>query len=97
MFRDVFEDEAVRVVVDEACERWARADDVWQAVTWAVARDPTVGVQLSESGNARSLTLDGARSIDAPTVTIVYTFDEHSVTIHRARFENARAMNAGRA
>jgi hypothetical protein len=95
--RSIVEETEVSEAVDDARERWARADDAWNAVTWALMRDPAVGVPLSETGKARALTFDGARSIDMPTIMVVYEFDAQFVTIKSARFEDAAATHAGRA
>lgn len=48
-------DAALRI----ALERWERADEVWDAALWNIAREPTVGVPVTESGRVRSLTITG--------------------------------------
>lgn len=93
--RTVVEQPGIAHVVDEARERWPRSDDAWNAVTWVVARDPEVGVALSESGRTRALTLNGARSIGLPSVTIVYVIGEQAITIEAAQFEDAPYGPAG--
>ena len=52
---------------------------------------------LNESGTLRVLVVEGARSIDMPTVTVVYEFNIQYVTIREARFEDAKAARAGHA
>jgi hypothetical protein len=45
----------------------------------------------------RALTLEGARSIDLPTLTIVYEIQPDLIVIRNARFETARAADIGNA
>jgi hypothetical protein len=82
---------------DRANERWARAEDSWDAIVWTAARDPELGEALTESGRTRTLTLDGAVSIDMPTVTIVYEVDENGITITAAQFEESKYGQSGTA
>ena len=93
----VIEDSRVSRVLDDAKGRWARADDAWNAIVWVVARDPSIGIALTESGATRSFTLDGARSIALPSVTVVYETTPLGVVIHDANFEDAKYAQAGRA
>lgn len=97
--RGVREDGPAADAVDDATARWARASDAWDAITWVLARDPedVASKALAESGRLRAMTLEGARSIDLPTVTVVYEFDREYVTIREALFEDAKATRAGRA
>ena len=94
--RTIREEPDVQRIVDEAMERWARAENAWETVQWALAHDPTVGEPLTEGGTARALSFQGARSIDMPTVTVLYVIEPEFVTIHSARFEDAQAFQAGR-
>lgn len=41
--------------IDDARERWSRADDAWNTITWVLSRDPTKGVPMVEGGQTRSL------------------------------------------
>jgi len=95
--RDVFEDPAVSAAVDEAKGRWARAEDSWDALVWTIARDPEMGEALTESGKTRALTLEGARSIDLPTITAVYEWDETQVTVTAVHFEDSQHGQSGTA
>jgi hypothetical protein len=95
--RDVFENPSVSAEVDRAKDRWTRAEDAWDAVVWTISRDPELGEPLTESGSTRALTLDGAQSIDMPTVTVVYDVEESRVTITDAQFEDAAYGQAGTA
>jgi hypothetical protein len=93
--RGVVESSRASRAVDDAKLRWPRADDAWEAVTWVLARDPEIGMPLRESGTSRAFTLDGAKSIGLPTVTVVYEFDPSTVVIHDALFEDAAYDRSG--
>lgn len=93
----VREERAAHEAVNDALEQWDRAADAWDAVTWAVARDPEVGEPLTESGLTRSFTFQGAVSIDMPTVTVVYEIQTEYIVIHNAHFEVANAVQTGNA
>lgn len=83
--------------LNKALEKWPRADEVWEAMIWAIARDATVGTALSESGAVRSYTIQGAQSVGWPTLTVAYRIENSHVTFYEARFEDAKAPQAGRA
>lgn len=96
--RDVREEESVRKAVDAAYARWPRADEAWEAVTWALARDPySAGPALSESGLVRAFVFDGARSFGMPTVRAVYVIHPALVIVSAVVFEESIHMYAGRA
>jgi hypothetical protein len=87
----------VSVAIDDAKARWPRARDAWETVSWTLAHDPRAGKPLTESGLTRSFTLDGARSIGLPTVTVLYQIARFEITVHAAKFEDAKFHQAGRA
>ncbi len=96
--RGIREDSAASGAYDDAVIRWARADDAWQGILWTIARDPLAESRpLNESGSLRVLTSEGARSIDLPTLTIVYEYDDQYVTIKTARFSDAKTSFSSRA
>lgn len=78
-----------------ALERWERADEVWEAALWNIARDPTIGTAVTESGRVRALTIQGARSIGWPTLTLLYEIEEQLVIVHDALFKEAGAYKPG--
>ena len=96
--RTVVEEPRVSRALDDAKERWPRAQDAWDTVLWVIARDPErAGMPLTESGATRSFTIDGARSIGLPTVTVLYEIGRLEVVVHDALFADARFAQAGRA
>lgn len=96
--RTVVEQSRVSRVLDDAKERWPRAQDAWDTILWVLARDPEgAGKAITESGAVRSLVLDGARSIGLPSVTVLYEISLFQVIIHDAQFQEAPFSFAGRA
>lgn len=95
--RTVREEPAAQQSLDDACMRWTRADDAWQAITWAILHDVSVGTPINEAGILRALELDGARSNDTPTVWVLYGVEPTVLTVYEARFSEAAHWQAGRA
>jgi hypothetical protein len=95
--RTLVEQPAVQAAVDGARDRWPRGHDAWEAVTWVLSRDPIIGRPLTESGKTRAFTLEGAQSIGLPTVTVVYEDQAPYIVVHEAKFQDAKAHNAGHA
>jgi len=93
----IVEEPRVSVAIDDAKRRWRRTQDAWETITWTLAHHPEAGMPLTESGATRSFTIDGARSIDMPTVTVLYTISRLELTIQDAKFEGAKFAQAGRA
>ena len=93
----VVEQPSVATAVDQALQKWSRAQDAWDAVTWVLARDPEFGTALTESGKTRSLTLEGARAIGLPNVTVVYELRNGQVIVHDVQFGEGTYARAGRA
>lgn len=93
---DVREEPSVQKTVDSAYLQWPRADEAWEAVVWAVARDPYgAGPALTESGETRLMVFDGARSIGMPSVRAVYVVEPSSVVIREVQFSEAKHLYAG--
>jgi hypothetical protein len=85
----------VDLALREALEQWSRADEVWDAITWTIARDNSVGKPLSEAGNVRTYTIQGAISVGWPTLTIIYRVESERIVIEAAKFERPRHVQAG--
>jgi hypothetical protein len=95
--RTIVEMPRVSVAIDDAKQKWRRTRDAWETITWTLVHDPQVGIPVTESGITRSFTIDGARSIDMPTVTVLYTIAPLELTIHDAKFEDSKFAQSGRA
>jgi hypothetical protein len=94
--RDIVESIEVMAEVDEASRRWARLDDAWSALHWALSRDPTLGEPLFEGGHIRSFVYVGSYSHEMPTIDVVYEVTQTQVVIQRVRFREA-STSAGHA
>lgn len=92
----LIEERGAELAVNAALDKWPRAEDAWEAVTWVICRDPDIGIPLTESGLTRSFTLQGARSIGLPTVTVVYE-KNIALIVHDALFEEPPYGQVGRA
>jgi hypothetical protein len=88
--RTVREDREVEDALEEACLQWSRTQEAWDAICWALARDPTCGDPITEAGQARSFVFEGSWAHDMPTITVLYVVEEPYVTIRRARFTHAK-------
>lgn len=93
----IVEQPEAQAAKDEAETRWERASLVWDNLTWVVARDPEVGIALTESGRTRAATEVGARSIGMPDLTIVYEVNPPFLIVHRALFTEPKYRDVGRA
>ncbi len=94
--RSVVEAPDVQIAADDAFEIWTRAEEAWDAIKWALARDPTVGEPLVEGGTLRVLTFEGALAYDMPTIVVLYDYDMQRVVIKSAKFEVPKAGQIGR-
>lgn len=91
------EETRVSNAVQEASERWARAHEAWEFVTWLIARDPSCGSRLTESGDLRVLFWGGGRSIGMPDIRVTYRVSDNLVELEDAKFSEAKYAFAGRA
>lgn len=88
MMRSVRVDSEVEAELEDARRIWLRVDDAWEMIEWVLARDPTSGSPVTESGAARSFVFEGAWAHNMPTIQVLYMFDDRYVTIKSARFFN---------
>ena len=95
--RTVIEDEAVRLALDHARDRWEGTDSAWEALTWVLAHEPREGQPITESGKTRAYVYVGARSIKHPTIEVIYIDDDPFLTFVSAEFREADASYSGNA
>lgn len=86
MKRQIIEDEAVRLAVNEAEARWPRARDSWDVLLLVMANDPEEGEAITESGMTRSLTYQGSKSNGMPSLTVIYEDQDPYVIVRQAKF-----------
>jgi hypothetical protein len=94
--RSVREDFEAQAAADDAFEKWARAQESWDAVKWVLARDPSIGIPLTEGSRLRAFTYVGGWAYEIPTIVVLYEVDAQFVTIKSARFQDAESP-AGKA
>jgi hypothetical protein len=94
--RSVREDTEASATADDAFLKWARAEEAWDAVKWVLARDPNVGIPLTEGSALRAFTYVGGWAYDMPTIIVLYQVDAQYVTKKSAKFETAESP-AGKA
>jgi hypothetical protein len=95
--RTIREENAASTALDDVLDRWSRTTDAWEAITWIIARDLEIGTAVNESGSVRTYLLDGVRSIDLLTVTLLYEIADIEIIILDARFSEPRHQDFGRA
>jgi hypothetical protein len=93
--RGIVWQESAREAADDALEKWDGAELAIQALEWGLSRDEIAGDPIHEGGKVRSVTLDGARSRNIPSVTVIYETDPQTVTLHSAFFEDSRYDQSG--
>jgi hypothetical protein len=95
--RTIREADAARRSLDAALERWSRAMNAWEAATWTISHDAEAGEPVTESWRTRAYSFEGARSIEMPSVTLIYEIeDENHLIVHDALFVDSRHGQAGR-
>jgi hypothetical protein len=94
--RTVILEPVAQQAFDSACDNWEDAERAWMAIEWALARDPHVGVSLTEGGNVRGLLYDGAQSIGQPDVEVIYEIQQNANIVRAAMFKDAKTRFAGR-
>jgi hypothetical protein len=83
--------------LESACDRWAGTEIAWEAIEWALCRDPDVGRALNEGGSERAFVYIGARSIHQPDIEVTYVVEGNEIVVKIAEFADAKASYAGRA
>ena len=89
--REVIESIDFMAEVDEASTRWSRFDDAWSVVSWALSRDPTLGIPSSEGGHLRSVVFQGSFAHAMPTIYLVYEVTASQIVLQRVKFTDAHS------
>lgn len=90
--RTVVEEPWVASEADSAADKFERGEEAFEAIKWAIARDPENGIPLN-GGGLFAWFIQGARSIGLPTVAAVYTVTEDDITIKAVRFTEAQQVH----
>ena len=78
LMRTIREDERVSSKVDEYTKKYSRTRDVWEGLTWMLARSPEQGEAID------SVFLMKSKDVQSPTVPVItalYTFDSDEVEV----------------
>ena len=93
LLRDIRYESEAQQSCNDACERWLRANEQIVLLEWIIVRDPNEGYALTESGQARALTIQGMITQSAPTVTFVYEVWPTVITVKAAKFDDPTPIN----
>jgi len=78
----------VTAALGKVVELCPRAADAFEALTWALGRDPVGAGQKLAGVNAYVAEMRGAPSIKVPSIAVLYTFNDECVTLLSIRFEH---------
>lgn len=94
----IVEESAASDALDEASLTWPKALAAWEAVTWAIMKNPECGFALNEAGTVRSVQYHGSVEQQEPDITILYEIRPPDlIVVRNARFVSAAAHKAGSA
>lgn len=82
--RTVVEDGAVTGFIERHQKKRPRLEEAYEGIKWRLARAPESGLKIDESGKYLLKTADMQPIM--PGLRVLYTFDEHSVTIEAIDF-----------
>ena len=95
--RDIRLEPCCSDAVDDAFGRWKAAERAWEAIEYALSRDPEgAGTPINEPGTMRFLVYDGARSIDMPDMTVIFEIEQNHVLVKDVQFFDAKSSWTGR-
>ena len=84
----IVEDAGVSITLAESIASDARVDDVFNALTWRLAREPEAGTIVEYAGvQYRLAVLRSIKEAENPTVAVRYSVDHNigRITIHWAK------------
>lgn len=90
------EEPQVAEALAEACNKWPRTEDAWEAITWVLSKDPKLcGTPLNETGNLRVMIYAGAKSIGMPDIRLIYRISNPTIELLDAEFTEPKYAAAG--
>ncbi len=90
--RQIVIDRPAADVIDAAALEYDRFDEFWRGIEWYLARRPDndfAARRVVGSTSYLVYRVEPHPSAMLPAVTVLYTFNLHSVTIHDVRYEAA--------
>lgn len=94
--RTVIEEIAVSTTITDLCKVFPRVEEAFEGIKWRLAHRPDdAGAILVASTGKRLIRFptyeNHSGSVEVPSMTVEYDFDENAVTIYRIRVPNWRA------
>lgn len=80
--RGVREDIPAESAVNAICKKYSRGEEIWEGAKWLLARSPGIGVEIRGTKGLRVYKTADWNVPGAVTIVLVYSFDNHHVTIH---------------
>ena len=96
----MFEFSEEECVVDSlalAIQKWPRAADAWEHITWVLSKSPKEGAPLNETGDLRLLIFAGAKSIGMPDIRLIYRIENPTLRLLDVEFTESTYGQAGHA
>ncbi len=86
MLLNLIEEPGITAALTSAADKFPRTWDAWQALTWVLARNPTIGFLLNDvPPPPRYLYKQAAMTAGVQTMTVVYSFNNSAITIQLLR------------
>ena len=89
--RNIIESYEAQQANDDANARWLGAKQAWEAVLQVLMYDPTFGTNINEAGTLRTFTFQGAKSLDMPTVQVLYQDNNPYVEVLDLKYSEAQS------
>lgn len=84
--RAVCEQESVTQSITRARGQFKRIDEAYEGLQWRLSRDPHAGHEVQPGFYMYKQA--GLPSVGVPTLTVLYEFDDHTVTIRGIRISD---------
>ena len=79
--RTICEDKSVSQTIDEAIKLSPRIEEAFDGLKWRLAREPENGVKLQGTNPEKYLFKITPLIKNIPSITVLYEFNNHTVTI----------------
>lgn len=79
--RTICENKLVSQKIDEAIKLFPRIEEAFEGLKWRLAREPENGIKILGTNPEKYLFKITPSRNNIPSITILYEFDNHKVTI----------------
>ena len=83
--RTVIEEDAVKDLIDSESKKYHRLNDIFEGLKWRLARRPESGLEISDNPRKWIFKTYPWSVGGAAVITVIYTFDDDTVTIQAAK------------